>query len=542
MSPLILPGYGMSNAAGTTTTTTTNETSAEAEVSTTNAINNGDAAAGSSSEALFDEDEDVDVDNSGDDSASLFGDDHASLFGEDSQSSEDNAADSSATTAAGEDSQSSQGKSAATNSTTTIAAAANASVFPEAPRNVVAPVAEGAADRTPDDFDEDGIDFSDDGEDDFDAIEDGNGAIPAATPARAASPADALFLGDNIPAPADLFPVAAAEDSTPAPATPERVAPANGAPAKRGRGRPKNTVPPTPKTPKRYRCRYGCTGIVKGGVALRKHMMRVHCVFSSAHQNLVKCGDCERTIDLNIKELGCVKRRGGRKCPERDVTMTDVIWPRDAQEEADMFAYENSGPGAKGASRLVVVHDGDIEDVYREACKYAINNWSPDGAATGRALSKYGLPSPDETPSQQSFVDLTGDDEVVPATPTPAYEGKGKKRAADFSGPEPKRVMRQDSAMVMPQYTGFQAGVIPQAAPVNDGLITGHDAGEMPVLDDFIVPHLPVMDAAAGDEHFDMVFNDFQNEFPNFGLDGAMDFGLSGGDFDGSDALLMGDL
>jgi hypothetical protein len=208
-------------------------------------------------------------------------------------------------------------------------------------------------------------------------------------------------------------------------------APANGAPAKRGRGRPPGKAPP--KAPVHYRCRYGCVlkaGMFKNDRALRKHMSRVHSLFSAAHTELEKCGGCGRTIDRRINELACVKRNFQcKKLTDSELADISVIAPRDAQEEADTFAYTHSGP-----SRLVIVHDGDDEDEFSEMNAQAISSWRAGGLANP-AQSIHGLMTPGETPSPpngQAVVDLTGDDEDVPATSFPAYEGKGKGRAMDY--------------------------------------------------------------------------------------------------------------
>ena len=107
----------------------------------------------------------------------------------------------------------------------------------------------------------------------------------------------------------------------------------------------------------RYRCRYGCSHVPTTARGLRKHMMRVHCLFSAAHKQLEKCS-CGRTFDRSIKELVCTQL----KC--KDLTDTgrqliNVQPPRDAQEEADTFAYDHSGPEGKGPRRMVIVEDGD---------------------------------------------------------------------------------------------------------------------------------------------------------------------------------------
>jgi hypothetical protein len=219
---------------------------------------------------------------------------------------------------------------------------------------------------------------------------------------------------------------------------PGRVAPANdavainapaiGAPAKRPRGRPPGKAPPKPIV--RYRCRYGCKDKATTARGLRKHMMRVHCLFSAAHTRLEKC-HCGRTFDRNIKELVCNK--GGCKDLDADgCEPLKVQPPRDAQEEADTFAYDHSGPEGKGPRRMVIVKDGDDEEAFREECKNVIKFWRA-GAPVYPAQFNHGLMTPGETPppNNQAVIDLTRNDEQVPATPTPTHTINGQNRAVD---------------------------------------------------------------------------------------------------------------
>lgn len=268
---------------------------------------------------------------------------------------------------------------------------------------------------------------------------------------------------------------------------PERVAPANdalansapaiGAPAKRPRGRPPGKAPPKPIV--RYRCRYGCKDKATTARGLRKHMMRVHCLFSAAHTELKTC-ICGRTYDPNIKELVC--NRGGCQFLDDDgLKSLKVQPPRDAQEEADTFAYDHSGPEGKGPRRMVIVKDGDDEVAFRRECKNAMNTWRA-GAPVDPAQCNHGLMTPGETPppNNQAAIDLTGNDEQVPATPTPTYMGNGniaavnlpgintqlpslpKKRARDFEPegePVAKRTMRNAS------YNEFEAFAVAEPVP-----------------------------------------------------------------------------
>jgi hypothetical protein len=275
---------------------------------------------------------------------------------------------------------------------------------------------------------------------------------------------DAGAPAAHVPAPA-----AAADGNIAAAIMPAQIAPANpGVPAERSVGRPPGKGPPRPKVT--YRCRYGCERApFKNDVALRKHMMRVHCIFSSAHPNVRRCMHCTREYDPGVKELICNKRVC-REPTEAQKAKIEVIKPRSKQEEADTFAYDHSGPNGEGPSRLVIVHEGDDEDDFRKACAEAIKYYIDDAVAP--AQPNNGLLTPEKTPSQQAFIDLTGDDEEVPASPTPAYKGKGKKRAVEFSGePEPKR-MREALPTHQPRYNGSQTGAGP--APRHDSSRNDH--------------------------------------------------------------------
>ena len=371
-----LPFSGNSNAADTTTTTTT--TMASNEAPSTNAYINGEGAADSSTDDMFD----GDVDN-------------ASLFGEEGPAD-----------AAAEDLRDA-GFLRFMNAHLREVAAGQRANQPNSPaRQAESPSLDG-----------------------LDLAAAANGMAPAAAVAGSA-PATPLPL-----------PAAPLDDGRRLLPVPERVvpandalannAPANGAPAKRPRGRPPGKAAPKPVV--YIRCHYGCEGLPKNPRDLRKHMMRVHCLFSTAHQHLEKCTTCGRSVDRSIKELVCNK--GSCKTPEGDVhRRLFMTAPRDAQEEADTFAYENSGPKNKGPSRLVRVEEGDDEVEWRKACEDAINSWVA-GAPVDPAQFNHGLMTPPGTPSpanNQAVVDLTSDDEPVPATPTPAYAGKGKGRTMDY--------------------------------------------------------------------------------------------------------------
>lgn len=227
----------------------------------------------------------------------------------------------------------------------------------------------------------------------------------------------ATVAKDNTPAPTSCAPI---ELALPGPA-PVSDTPATSTPVKRPRGRPPGKSPPKEKVT--YRCRYGCRGHHVGGPSLRKHMMRVHGIFSSAH-TVQKCPNCGRTFDPKMKDLVCNK--SGTFCPklsEAEVRKMNVPHPRDDQETADTFVYDGSGPSA-----LVIVAPGDDETELRQACADAIENW------------------PHATYSRPQLRDgLVASENNVPASHPPAYEGKGKKRAVEFPSqeePTPKRAER----------------------------------------------------------------------------------------------------
>ncbi|GAB7333080.1 hypothetical protein MBLNU13_g04757t2 [Cladosporium sp. NU13] len=228
--PLALPVSGNSNAADTTTTTTTTTTSASNEALTTNANINGEGAAGSSADNLFGED----------------ADDLAELFGEDSSTADDDDDDLEKAeflrTAILRLQERTAGRSASQPSSPVRYAA-----FPNLDGGNPAVAANG---MTP-------------------AVAAAESAPATPLPAAPLDPRlDWLLQGPGRVAPANDALVG--------------IAPAHGAPAKRPRGRPPGKAPPRPVV--HYRCRYGCEDIATTSRGLRKHMMRVHCLFSRAHK------------------------------------------------------------------------------------------------------------------------------------------------------------------------------------------------------------------------------------------------------------------
>jgi len=192
-------------------------------------------------------------------------------------------------------------------------------------------------------------------------------------------------------------------------------------------------------------------------------MMRVHCIFSAAQTHTSVCKRCGRTFDEEIKELQCTKGTC-KPLTEQGRRDISVIAPRDEQEEADTFAYVNSGPERDGArvgpSRLVIVHPGDNEADFKTQNAEAIDSWTAGGHANA-VQPVHGLMTPDETPSPPSgraVVDLTGDDEQVPATPSPAYMGKGKRRAMDHPAVDLTGDQEHVPAAPFPSYEGKGKG------------------------------------------------------------------------------------
>jgi hypothetical protein len=305
--------------------------------------------------------------------------------------------------------------------------------------------------------------------------------VPAAASSPATAPSPAADAEDDTLAPANSQQQNAVDNlGAPAPngASATINAPAlNGAhanndvPVKRGPRRPCSKTLLKPKTT--YRCRYGCVkehGFV-GNVALRKHMMRVHCIFSAGRKVLPCPNNCGRWFDPNNHELIC--NRKDRFCSPLkpcERALVDVVRPRDADEEADTFAYEFSGTKGEGPSRRVIIHEGDEEDEWRQKNADAIKNWVQRPAADTTPLND-GLPTPSETSQSppNNIIDLTDDDEDVPAPPTPAYEGK--KRGHNFlAQQEPKRVMREFSPAPQVIYTSAAqaaASPAPQDTPMN---------------------------------------------------------------------------
>lgn len=379
--PLALPISSNSKAAGTTTTTTTTTittTPASNEALTTNVNINGEGAAGSSTDDLFGED-----------------DFDAELFREDGLVAADDDDDLRRTeflrTTTLRFQERAAGRSASQPTSPVMHAA-----FPNLDEPDLAVAA--------------------------------NGMTPAVAAAESA-PATPPLLAAPLDPQLDWL-LQGPERAVPGNDALANNAPANGAPAKRPRGRPPGKAPPRPVV--HYRCRYGCEDIATTARGLRKHMMRVHCLFSRAHKQLEKCG-CGRTYDPNIKELVCYTK----DCKTLDKAGRDLIEveaPRDAQEEADTYAYLHSGPKGQGPGRMVIIEDGDVESEWHDVCEKAMACW-PAEAPADPAQFNHGLMTPGETPSpsnNQAVIDLTSDDEQVPATPAPTYVGKGKGRAMDY--------------------------------------------------------------------------------------------------------------
>jgi hypothetical protein len=151
-------------------------------------------------------------------------------------------------------------------------------------------------------------------------------------------------------------------------AEPEAAVEQPATPVRRGRGRPRGTGKPKVPAPK-YRCRYGCGGHHKA-VDLRRHMMRVHGVFSNQYKNVEVCR-CGRRVSYSWKGLTCTKRDSMcKKLVEgtEEWYQHHVSEPRTEQEAADTFAYER---GIK-PSELVVVRPEHDEEERQMACAAAL--------------------------------------------------------------------------------------------------------------------------------------------------------------------------
>ena len=113
-------------------------------------------------------------------------------------------------------------------------------------------------------------------------------------------------------------------------------------PAKRGRGRPPGKKPKA--APVFYKCRYGCDKTMKGGHSLRKHMMRVHGIFSNVTEGPVLVHHCGRRYIASWKGLCCNNK--STVCKDlvegsEDWKRHNVPWPSAPQDAAGCFAYDN---------------------------------------------------------------------------------------------------------------------------------------------------------------------------------------------------------
>lgn len=177
-------------------------------------------------------------------------------------------------------------------------------------------------------------------------------------------------------------------------------------PAKR-RGRPpgsKKSKPPAV----RYRCRYGCPlevgkdgGLgIKHNINLRKHMMRVHGIFSNQHPTVL-VHYCGRRYSPTWGELNCNKRNKHCKAL-KEGTMEwfrhHVQAPCTEQEAADTFAYESDTQ----PSDLVVIRPEHNERERKQAIKAAYDlSVAQAAAAEAVAAQVYnGPPSAGSSPDQ----------------------------------------------------------------------------------------------------------------------------------------------
>lgn len=164
-------------------------------------------------------------------------------------------------------------------------------------------------------------------------------------------------------------------------------------PAKRGRGRPKGSTKEK-GPPVFYKCRYGCNRAPMRGRDLRKHMGRVHGIFSSVVGEVVYTHHCGRRYTPKWKGLCCNKP--GSTCKtllegSEDWRRHTVPEPVTEQEAADTFAYMD---GEMKPSALVIV--------------------PAPGAAAGPAQNNNG-PPPAAEEGEEEDAEGEEDDEVPPA-------------------------------------------------------------------------------------------------------------------------------
>jgi hypothetical protein len=162
-------------------------------------------------------------------------------------------------------------------------------------------------------------------------------------------------------------------------------------PAKR-LGRPPGTKKPKPPAV-RYRCRYGCPVVVgkDGGlgiqhnVNLRKHMMRVHGIFSNQHPTVL-VHHCGRRYSPAWGELNCNKRDKHCKALKEGTAewfRHHVQAPCTEQEAADTFAYESGTQ----PSDLVVIRPEHDEGERKQAIKAAYDLSVAQAAAAAEAVA-----------------------------------------------------------------------------------------------------------------------------------------------------------
>ena len=174
------------------------------------------------------------------------------------------------------------------------------------------------------------------------------------------------------------------ESATPvSEAEPEAAVQQPATPVKRGRGRPKNTEP-TPEPVKLwYRCRYGCTKHMKGTASLRKHMMRIHGIFSNQHPTVL-VHHCGRRYAPTWGGLTCNSHKAHCKTLVKGTEewcRHHVSEPRTEQEAADTFHYSS---GVQ-PSELVLVLPGQDEKERRMACIAALSYSDAQAAAAAAA-------------------------------------------------------------------------------------------------------------------------------------------------------------
>jgi hypothetical protein len=172
------------------------------------------------------------------------------------------------------------------------------------------------------------------------------------------------------------------------------------------------------KGPVWYRCRYGCSpkpdkdGIhhgMKGEPALRKHMQRVHGVFSNQHETVLvhHCGrrySPTAAVGCNDHEVTCKTLKEGTV----EWWRHQVQAPCTEQEAADCFAY------ASGVqpSEMVIVLPHHVEEEQRKILEAAyIESVARAEAAAEAAAATEAAIAAEAGSSQDQAIAIDDDEE-----------------------------------------------------------------------------------------------------------------------------------